>query len=225
MTVDEKSQAATDGKLLVYEDTPQLKIMRGESSGSYAGVLLDRTIVVTPDVVIDLFAGRSALDHIWDRTFRYNGKLFGLPTIPDAKALGAQDGYQNFKVSAQQDAAQGWNGVWDTKAGQFNVTLAGAAGQKILLGTGPDADEMALARQNGKNADFAAVYALDGWKNPVLSVRWLADEAAQNGAVAAEIKQQDGTTTRVVVAHAPRRVASGKLEKRRARFRGARKRR
>ena len=203
MAVDEKSQAENEGKLLVYEDTPQLKIMRGESSGSYAGVLLDRTVVVTPDVVIDVFAGRSALDHMWDRTFRYNGKLQGLPMVPDAKALGAQDGYQNFKVSAQQDAAQGWNGVWDTKAGQFTVTLAGAPKQQVMLGTGPDADEMALARQNGKSADFAAAYALDGWKNPVLSVRWLVSDAAANGAVAAEIKQQDGTTTRVVVAHAP----------------------
>ena len=54
------------------------------------------------------------------------------------------------------------------------------------------------------HADFAAAYALDAWKNPVLSVRWLSNnEAAQNGAAAVEIKQQDGTLTRVVVAHAP----------------------
>ncbi len=203
MTVDEKSQAATEGKLLVYEDTPQLKIMRAESSGSYAGVLLDRTVVVLPDMVIDLFAGRSALEHTWDRTFRYNGKLLGLPVATGAKALGAQDGYQNFKVSARKDASDGWNGVWDTKAGKFAVTLAGTPQQQIILGTGPDTDEMALARQNGQHADFAAAYALDEWKNPVLSVRWLANEAAQNGASAVEIKQQDGTLTRVVVAHAP----------------------
>ena len=137
MAVDETSQAANEGKLLVYEDTPQLKIMRGESVSSYPGALLDRTIVVTPDAVIDLFAGRSALDHVWDRTFRYNGKLLGLPTAPDAKALGAQDGYQNFKVSAQQNADKGWNGAWETKAGQFAVTLAGAPGQQDFSGHRP----------------------------------------------------------------------------------------
>lgn len=204
MTVDETSQAATEGKLLVYEDTPELKVMRGESAGSYPGVLLDRTVVVTPDAVIDLFSGRSALDHTWDRTFRYNGKLLGLPSTSDAKPLGAQDGYQHFKVAAQQSAANGWSGVWDTKAGKFAVTLVGTPKQQIMLGTGPDADEMALARQTGKAADFAAAYALDGWKNPIQGVHWVSrGDSAENSASAAEITQQDGTKTLVVVAHAP----------------------
>lgn len=204
LTVDESSQAETEGKLLVYEDTPALKMMRAESAGSYPGVLLDRTVVVTPDLVIDLFAGRSGLDHTWDRTFRYNGKLEGLPTAPDAKPLGAMNGYQNIKVAAQASATNGWNGVWDTKVGKFAVTLAGAPGQQIILCSGPDADEMALARQAGKGADFAATYALDAWKNPVQNLRWLSHgEAAQNGASAAETTQKNGVTTLVVVAHAP----------------------
>lgn len=204
LTVDETSQAATEGKLLVYEDTPDIKVMRGESAGSYAGVLLDRTVVVTPDAVIDLFAGRSALNHTWDRTFRYNGKLLDLPVVPDAKPLGTESGYQHFQVAARQSASDGWSGVWDTKAGKFAVTLAGAPGQQVILGTGPDADQMALGRQTGKAADFAATYTLDGWKNPVQSVRWVSrGDAAENGASAADIVQQDGTTTRVVVAHQP----------------------
>jgi hypothetical protein len=201
MTVDETSQAASDGKLLVFEDTPQLKVMRAESAGSYAGVVLDRTVVVTPDLVIDVFTGRSTLPHTWDRTLRFNGALAGLPVAPDAKPLGTQNGYQHFKVAATNDAAAGWAGVWNTKADNFAVTLAGTPGQQVMIGSGPNKDEMALARQSGTEARFATAYALEAWKNPVQSVRWLTrGEAANNGASAVEVTQQDGTVTRVMVA-------------------------
>lgn len=204
LSVDEGSQMAGEGRLLLFEDTPNLKIMRGQSPSSYPGVLLDRTVVVTPDAVIDLFAGRSALEHTWDRTFRYNGKMTGFPAAPGAKPLGKTDGFQHFLVASRQPAVNGWQGGWETKAGKFGVTLAGAPGQQILLGNGPDKDEMALARQTGKNADFAAVYALDSWNNPVQTARWLSHgDAAQNGALAFEMTQKDGTTTRVIVAHNP----------------------
>jgi hypothetical protein len=196
MTVDEGSQIASDGKLLVFEDTPDLKIMRGESVGSYPGVLLDRTVLVTPDAVIDLFTGRSSLDHTWDRTFRYNGKLAGLPIVADAKPLGLENGYQNFKVAKQESAANGWSGIWDTKAGKFKVAIAGTDGQNMVLGTGPNDDQIALARQSGKNAKFAATYALQEWNNPVQSVNWLPTD---KNVSSAEIKQQDGTITTVMV--------------------------
>ncbi|MDQ3814090.1 MAG: alginate lyase family protein [Armatimonadota bacterium] len=205
MAVDEKSQMANEGKLLIFEDTPTVKLMRAESAGSYPGVLLDRTVVVTPDAVIDLYHGRSTLEHTWDRTFRYKGSLAGLPAAPaDAKPLGQNDGYEHLQVAQQQPATALWQGVWQNETGKFVVALAGAPSQQIILGIGPDKDEMALARQTGKRADFAAVYALDSWNNPVQSARWISTGAAgENGAAAFEMTQQDGTTTRIIVAHSP----------------------
>jgi hypothetical protein len=202
MTVDERSQVAGEGKLLVFEDTPTVKLMRAESVGSYPGVLLDRTVLVTPDAVIDLFSGRSSLEHTWDRTFRYKGKLAGLPTSSNAKPLGNTAGYQHFMVAQTTPATQLWQGTWRNETGKFQVALSGAVNQQIILGTGPDKEEMALARQKGTTADFAAVYALENWNNPVQSARWISTgNAAENGAKVWEMTQKDGATTRVIVAH------------------------
>jgi len=200
MSVDGGSQMANDGKLLIYEAASDIQVMRAQSDRSYPGVLLDRTVVVTPDAVLDLFAGRSAIEHTWNRTLRFTGKLNGLPAMPaDAKPLGKEDGFQHIKVAATQSASNGWKGVWNNKAGAFNVLLAGVPNQQVVLGVGPDDGELALAQQSGKSSDFAAVYGLDGWKNDAQTVKWLSKigDAVQ----AVELTQKDGTLTRVFVAH------------------------
>ena len=205
MTVDRRSQTAAEGRVLLFEDTPAVKLARAECATAYPGVLLDRTVVVTPDALIDLFHGRGTVEHTWDRTFRYAGRLAPWPAATGAaKPLGEGDGYQHLSVAAEQPAADAWQGAWETPAGKFAVTLAGAPGQRLILATGPDREQMALARQQGTNADFAAVYALDGWGNPVQTARWLSGGAADgSGAAVFETTQQDGATTRVIVAHRP----------------------
>lgn len=203
MTVDEKSQAPGAGKLLLFEDTPSVKLMRAESATSYAGALLDRTVLVTPDAVIDLFHGRSSWARTWDRTFRYAGKLALLPAVgAEVKPLGASEGYQHVRVVQQQAAPALWQGAWQGKAGTFEVALVGAPGQQLMLGVGPDKEEMALARQSGTRGDFAAVYGLEAWGNSVVSARWTTTGApAERGASVFEMTQKDGTVSRVVVAH------------------------
>ena len=202
LAVDETSQMPGEGKLLIYEDTPAVKLMRGESASSYPGALLDRTVLIAPDAVIDLYHGNSPISRTWDRTFRYKGKLAQLPAAATGKPLGQGDGFQHFQVATRTPATGLWQGVWQNEAGQFEVALAGAPGQQMILGTGPDKDEMALARQTGKRADFAAVYALRDWGNAVQAAQWVATgDAAENGASVFEMTQKDGTKTHVVVAH------------------------
>jgi hypothetical protein len=158
---------------------------------------------MTSDAVIDLYAGRSTIPHTWDRTFRYNGKFLQLPEAGEGKPLGNGEGYQHFSVLKTQEATGGWQGVWDTRAGKFDVYLQGAPTQQVFLGKGPDADEMAIARQTGSPAaDFAAIYSLEAWGNPVVASKWISTgAAAENGATAFEVTQKDGSVTQVVVAH------------------------
>ena len=205
MTVDEHSQAASAGKLLLYEVTPDIKLMRAEAANCYPNVMLDRTVVMLPGAVVDLFHGLSTTPHTWDRTLRYNGALDGLPATvpPDAKKLGDGDGYEHIKVSKEQSATDTWTGTWQTKVGAFTATLAGAPGQKVFYGTGPDKDQIAVARQEGVGADFAAVYGMPAWKDGVASAKWLPADPAMNGARAFELKQQDGGTVLVVAAYNP----------------------
>jgi alginate lyase/heparinase II/III-like protein len=201
MAVDQTSQVPSTGKLLVFEDTPRVKVMRAEATASVPGALLDRTVIVAPDAVLDLYHGRSPYPRVWDRTFRFQGSLLQLPGAVEAtQPLGARDGFQHIRVAARRPGGEMWQGSWQTKAGQFQVTLAGAPGQQVMLGTGPDKEQLALARQEGERATFAAVYGMEAWRNPVRSARLAARDDPQ--VVALEMKQEDSAITRVVVSHA-----------------------
>jgi len=123
--------------------------MRAATTTAVPGVLLDRTVVVTPDGVLDLFHGGSATRRTWDRTLRFQGVLDGVPAT-DGKPLGTSDGYQHLYAASPIPAAQGWAGIWQTSAGEFQATLAGAPGQNVVLARGPDKDQIALARQEGE---------------------------------------------------------------------------
>lgn len=198
LVVDEASQTASEGKLLVFEDSPTLRVMRAETAASAPGALLDRTVVVTPDAVLDLFHGRSATRRTWDRTLRFGGKLEGL-SAASSSPLGARDGYQHLRVAARRSGASPWTGVWQTTAGAWSATLAPAPGQQVILACGPDDDHIALARQEGERADFAVGYALEAWRNPIRSLRQL--PTGDPSLVAVEMTQGDGTVTTVFVAH------------------------
>ncbi|MDB6095193.1 MAG: Heparinase family protein [Verrucomicrobia bacterium] len=202
MAVDGESQAATEGKLLIFADTPRFKAMRAESVESYPGVWLDRTVITTPDLVIDLYLGRSLTAHTWDRTFRYAGKLSALAGATGEPApLGTHAGYQHLKAFAPNPATGTWRGEWTMKAGIFQAVVAGAPAQQIILARGPDQEDVALARQQGTAASFAAVYRLTAWPNAVGSIRWIAPGDADQPAVL-EVTQENGIRTLVIIAHA-----------------------
>src|SRR5690606_1730147 len=77
ITVNERNQMMGDGKITVFEDAGDIKIMRAESANAYPGVLLDRTVVLTPGVTIDVFRGAGKSELTWDLTNRFQGKLEG----------------------------------------------------------------------------------------------------------------------------------------------------
>ncbi len=195
MSVDESAQMALTGKLAIFEDAGQLKVMRAEAV-AYPGALLDRTVVVTPDAVIDLYHGRSAIKRTWDRSFRYQGAMNAFPTTTGAP-LGKSDGYQHLQVASRLPADKNWQGAWQTKVGEMNLTLAGAAGQQVILATGPDKEQMALARQEGTRATFASVLQMKAWQNPPESIQLFT--AADPRMAVLEMKQKDGTITQVFV--------------------------
>jgi hypothetical protein len=203
MTVGENNQLASDGKLLVYEATPTLSVMRGEATKAYPGVLLDRTVVVLPDLVLDLYLGRSSTPRTYDRTYLYQGALEGAQ--PGGEPLGKGAGYQEIKVSARQPAAETWRGSWETKVGGFNVTVAGAPGQEAITAKGLDDVDMVLMRQQGKEGAFATAYQLGDWGAPV-SLAW---KPAGEGVRVAEAKYPDGRAVQVFVADGPAWKAEG----------------
>jgi len=200
MTVDERSQAPCTGKLLVFEDAGPIQVMRAEAAEAYAGVLLDRTVVVTPTAVIDLFHGRSQKPHTWDRTLRFQGTITDLDAGKLGKPLGTRDGYQHLKVAARVPGERRFDVEWQGRVGELSASVAGAPGQEAILAVGPDRDHIVLLRQKRARASFAAVVRLGKWGRAVedAGLRDTGDPAV----VGFEMKQ-GGATVRVVVAHRP----------------------
>ena len=202
VAADERSQVPCTGRLLVFEDAGPIKVMRAEAAGAYPGVLLDRTVVVLEDAVVDLFHGRSRRPHTWDRTLRFQGRLEDLAE-PDkaAQPLGSRDGYEHLRVVARAGADDSWRGAWGTKGGKLHVLAAGAPGQEAIVALGPDKDHVVLVRQAGKaQASFASVYSLDAWGKPAASAKLV--DTGDPLVVAFEMAR-DGATVQVVVAHRP----------------------
>lgn len=205
LTAGMRSQMAGDGKLLCFEDAGPVKLMRGEAAGVYPGALLDRTVVLVEGALLDLYHARGARAQTWDRTFRYTGALEGLaePTEDSAKdlpALGDADGYQHLRKLEARPAAEQQRVAWKTPKTRLTVTFAGASGQELFLTQGPDREHVALLRQTGPRANFAAVLQVEPWGAPVEKLRLL--DTANPALVAAAFEHQ-GAETRVYVAHQP----------------------
>ncbi|MBI3832039.1 MAG: heparinase II/III family protein, partial [Planctomycetes bacterium] len=199
LTVDERSQSACTGKLLMFADAGPLKVMRAEASSAYPGVVLDRTLVMTPGAIVDLYRGESTRAHIWDRTFRYEGELDGwVEPAADAASLGDKFGYELLKIAARAPAEKEVVFGWKSKKAVWQVALAGAAGQEAVKALGPDKEQMLVARQKGTRADFGAALRVEGWGGAIASSGFL---PAENQGIVAYKMEQDGVETLVVVAH------------------------
>ena len=197
MAVAERSQQPGTGKLLQFTIDGDTRIMRAEAAGLFPGVLLDRTVVVLPEAIVDIYHGRAARKLTWDRTMRFHGTLEGLELIsPDAPALGTRDGYQHLKLAARNAATELSQRTWETPGGVLHVTITGAPGQELLTVIGPDGDNIALARQQGTSADFAMVYQMDRWGPAVADVTL---EKVAGAVVCSWV--QGGKTRRVTVSH------------------------
>jgi hypothetical protein len=161
MVIDQRRQAAAEGRLTAFEDAGDLKVARAEDADAYAGVLLDRCVVVTPTTIVDLARATSRREVTLDRTLRFNG-VFPDRAAPTAETLGTQDGYEHLKLVARRPLAAAATFDWQTRAGRLHATAAGGPGLEALVARGPDDDDMVLVRRHGKIDDIAVAYRLDG---------------------------------------------------------------
>lgn len=198
LAVAERSQQAGTGKLLQFTRQGEAQIMRGEAAGLSPGVLLDRTVVVLPHAIADIYHARAARPLTYDRTLRFHGTLHGILPKSDAmKPLGARDGYQHLLVADRTPGEDAEHLTWDTPAGELDISIAGAPNQELLACHGPDQDHVVLVRQRGNSADFAVVYRMAGWG---ATVEDLTLRRSETGEVVCQWSQ-GGQPHRVRVSH------------------------
>ena len=194
MAVDGRGQQPGTGRLLMFDATEGRQIMRAEVADLYPGTLLDRTVVVLPDAVADIYHARAARRLVCDRTLRFEGKLRGMGTA--GQPLGLRDGYQHLKVAGREPLTASAERVWDTPVGPLHVTCVGAPGQEIITALGPDDDQIALLRQTGAEVTFAVIYRKAEWGQPVTDAKLA---VATDPRAATLTWSQGGQARRVVV--------------------------
>ncbi len=172
LSVDEHSQAATTGKLLVFYDAGDIKVIRGQADGAYTGVGLDRTVVQMPGYIVDVYRGWGQGTHTFDYPLCFRGELDALAGA-DTDTLqpmgdSAQRGYQHIRCTEPVRTGAAWTGTWRRDAStddggrarpanEVKATVLGAEASTVYTGVVPGGRHQAILRRRGSEAIFATI--------------------------------------------------------------------
>jgi len=226
VSVDQREQTATTGKLLAFYDAGNVKVMRGVCTTAYAGAGLDRTVVQMPGYVADVFRVWGRATRTCDYPLCFRGALDAMQGVDAAtlKPLGppTSRGYKHITVRDPITTDQDWSGTWrreaappnpgaseaDAKAGhpanRVQVTLLGEPQTAIYVGRNVDQRQEAVVRRQGKETVFAAVIVPYKDLDAVRSVAKL----AVSGPVPAyglRVAAPDGSADVIVVRYDPQK--------------------
>lgn len=160
--VDGRSQQPTTGTLTVFHSEPGFAIASAQCDSAYPGVMLRRTVVLTPTYLVDVFAVDSADEHTYDWLWHTFGELRpGVPTEP-GQALGDRAGYQHIADLRTAHVDGDWQADFTQDQASVRITMAGEPGTQLHVGTGvannpPTPCPLVLVRRQGRQTVFAAV--------------------------------------------------------------------
>ncbi len=170
LIVDETSQRATEGRLTLFHDGSVAKIARAVCDTAYDGVSMQRTLVMTDNLLFDVFEARSDAEHTFDLAWHHVGEMTpSLPTQPFEGPIADDAGYQRIEDVRLADGSATWHADFSVPdAGSSRLMMLGEPGAELLFGTGwlgrsVDPCPMILARREGSASTW--VSALE-WRKP-----------------------------------------------------------
>ncbi|NQT89119.1 heparinase II/III family protein, partial [bacterium] len=226
LSIDEHAQNPTTGRLICFADAGDVKVMRGQATGAYAGVALDRTVVQLPGYIVDVHRAWGPAEHTFDYPLSFRGTLDKMAKVP-ADALkpmsGTTPGYKHIHAWHSQDrlGVEGpWTGIWEREATKPNPEADTSDGQRggpanrvqamvlapmamqVWLGNVPGGRQQAVLRTKGKDMTYVCVVDPFRASNVVESAERI-DIPAPVPATAVKIVRKDGGTDLIVVRHDP----------------------
>jgi hypothetical protein len=222
LSIDEHSQNPTAGRLVCFADAGDVKVMRGQAAGAYAGVALDRTVVQLPGFIVDINRAWGPAKHTVDYPLCFRGALDRMAGVAgDLKPMAnTTPGYRHILASGPTKVEGAWTGVWQRDAtepnpdadttdgrrgGPANLVKAmvlPAAGMQAWMGTVPGGRQQAILRQEGKDVTFACVVDPYLASDAVKSTR-LVEAAGPVPVTAVKVARADGGTDIVIVRNDP----------------------
>jgi hypothetical protein len=162
VTVDQQSQAATDGALETWGDNAITAV----AEKVYNGVTLRRSVAVREGRIEDRFTCSSARAHTYDWAFHCRGRFTSsLNLVPRDEALGENEGYQHVHkaTSARSDAE--WWARWEQDGAVLTLRVKGAPDTQVFAGEGygrnaADRVPMVVVRRHAKDTVFEVTHEI-----------------------------------------------------------------
>ncbi len=126
----------SDGELVAFEPGKQLAAVRVRNINVYPGVVLDRTLVVTREGVLDVYRVTSERRCQFDYVWHCVGLL---PVPPGARpvSLGKARGYMHLTNARALALVKGVSLDWVCEGQVCRCAMAGGAGKQLILADDP----------------------------------------------------------------------------------------
>ncbi len=172
LSIDEHAQNPTTGRLVCFADVGEVKVMRGQASGAYAGVALDRTVVQFPGYIVDVNRAWGPAEHTVDYPLCFRGALDALKTVEESRLkpmAGVTPGYRHIMAAGPEMVKGSWSAVWERETqkaasgrkrpeNRVKVTVPPAQEKtEVWVGTVPGGRHQAVLRRRGRDVQFACV--------------------------------------------------------------------
>jgi len=161
--VDTKSQHQAEGRLTLFHSQPGPAVAQAECDTAYEGVMMRRTMVLTPEYLIDIFSLSSEQEHICDWLYHNFGELQpALATEPCKQPPGDDFGYQHLENITQAQTTEPWSADFSLADANVRLTMLGAPDTRLYFGMGmannpPEDCPMVIVRRTGTAATFISV--------------------------------------------------------------------
>ena len=161
--VDERSQAATTGRLEFTQFMPELAVAQASSDGAYKGVLLRRRVALFGGLVFDVFETSSDEEHVYDYLYHNFGKLEpGMPTAPRQDPLAKGAGYQHLTDIRAATPEGDWTATFAQDGANVRLHVLAAPATEIFFGQGmannpPVPCPMVVVRRRARATRFVSL--------------------------------------------------------------------
>lgn len=156
-------------------DSSRFKVVRARNARVYPGVTLDRTVIVTPRLAIDVFRCHSSAMHVFDWAMHVVGTPSGFGGLPKAPPLKGR-GYDQLKdIRRLPVSRNALELAWEAPEGMTRAALRTPGHATFFLGRDPESSYRAMGqyqpagirhalivRVRGREALFVSAWTFDG---------------------------------------------------------------
>jgi hypothetical protein len=137
LVVDELSQKMCGAQQLTYGPADTIAIQRARTNEAYAGVMMDRSLFLTPNYLADVFGAFAALPRKMDLVWHIRGDFASdLKMEPTAFPKPAENGYVALTNVRHAETDKPWSATISRKGNVARFLAAGGAPTDVIVADG-----------------------------------------------------------------------------------------